>query len=49
MERITPTAIVRVHRPELTAEEREKRMERIRKAAAQVLAAMIQREARHEA
>ena len=29
-----PTAIVRVHRPELTAEERAKRMEAIKQAAA---------------
>lgn len=33
----TPTAIVTVHRPILTEEERARRMERIRKAAIRVL------------
>ena len=32
-------AIVRVHRPELTAEERARRMEQIKKAAERVLIA----------
>ena len=34
-----PTAIVRVHRPDLTPEERARRMERIEKAAIRVLLA----------
>lgn len=39
-----PTAIVRVHRPELTVEERAKRMEAIKQAAANLAkAAMIHR------
>lgn len=39
-----PTAIVRVHRPELTAEERAKRMEAIKQATAKLaMAAMIHR------
>ena len=38
------TAIVRVHRPELTAEERVRRMEAIKKAAANLVkASMIHR------
>ena len=32
-ERRTPTAIVRVHRPELTGEQRQKQMKLIEKAA----------------
>lgn len=35
-----PTAIVRVHRPDLTPEERAERMERVRKAAARVMLAV---------
>ena len=46
MER-TPTAIVRVHRPELTAEERERRMKQIREAAERLVAAVARREAAH--
>lgn len=38
-----PNMTVRVHRPELTAEEREKRMKSISKAAERLL-----REGRHE-
>lgn len=34
-----PTAIVRIHRPELSAKEREKRMEAIKKAAARLIEA----------
>lgn len=34
-----PAAIVRVHRPELTPEERAKRMEQIRRAAANLILA----------
>lgn len=34
-------AIVRVHRPELTARERAKRMEEINKAAAHLIAASL--------
>lgn len=42
-----PTAIVRVHRPELTAEERARRMEAIKKAAANLVkATAIHKEAR---
>lgn len=47
MQQTQPTAIVRVHRPELTAEERERRMIQIREAAARVLAASQRREAAH--
>lgn len=36
-----PSAIVRVHRPELTAEERARRMEAIKKAAANLVKATI--------
>lgn len=39
MEKSTPTAIVRVHRPDLTPEERAKRLEEIRKAAINVILA----------
>lgn len=35
-----PTAVVRVHRPELTAEERAKRMKAIEKAAANLVKAV---------
>lgn len=35
----TPAAIVRVHRPDLTPEERAKRMERIEQAAADLILA----------
>lgn len=35
----TPTAIVRIHRPELSAEERAKRMESIKEAAARLIVA----------
>ena len=34
MDSMTPTAIVRVHRPELTSEDRAKRMESNKQAAA---------------
>ena len=34
-----PTAIVRIHRPDLTPEERAKRMERIKQAAASLVMA----------
>ena len=49
MERIAQTAIVHVHRPELTAEERERRMKRIREAAERLVAAAARMEARHDA
>lgn len=49
MERPTPTAIVRVHRPELTAEERAKRMEAIKDAAARLIVAAARGEGKHEA
>jgi hypothetical protein len=39
MERTTPPAVVRVHRPDLTPEERAKRMERIKQAAANLILA----------
>lgn len=39
MDKKKPTAIVRIHRPELTPEERAKRMERIEHAAAQLIIA----------
>jgi hypothetical protein len=39
MDSMTPTAIVRVHRPELTTEERAKRMESIEQAAARLIIA----------
>lgn len=35
----TPPAIVRVHRPDLTPEERAKRMEHIKQAAANLILA----------
>lgn len=35
----SPPAIVRIHRPELTEEERAKRMEGVKRAAIQVLLA----------
>ena len=35
----TPPAIVRVHRPDLTPEERAKRMERIQQAATNLILA----------
>lgn len=35
-------AIIRVHRPELTAEERERRMEQIKQAAARLVVAAAQ-------
>ena len=35
----TPTAIVRIHRPDLTPEERAERMERIKQAAANLVMA----------
>ena len=35
-------AIVRVHRPELTAEERERRMEQIKQAATRLVVAAAQ-------
>ncbi len=38
-ELITPNAIVRIHRPELTEEERAKRMEQISQAAARLIIA----------
>lgn len=34
-----PTAVVRVHRPELTPEEKARRMERIKEAAARLMIA----------
>ena len=39
MDSMTPTAIVRVHRPQLTTEERAKRMEGIKQAAARLIIA----------
>lgn len=39
MEETKPKAIVRVHRPDLTPEEREKRMELIRRAAVNLVLA----------
>ena len=42
MER-TSNAIVRVHRPELSAEERARRMEEIKKAAARLVEASERR------
>ena len=39
MDNQKPAAIVRVHRPSLTPEEREKRLEQIRKAAIAVILA----------
>lgn len=39
MENNKPAAIVRVHRPDLTPEEREKRMELIRRAAVNLVLA----------
>lgn len=44
MDKKTPAAIVRIHRPELTAEEQAKRMQRVERAAAQLIVAA--REAR---
>lgn len=41
-----PAVIVTVHRPELTPEERAKRMEEIKKAAAALIKVQMQREAR---
>ena len=38
------TAIVRIHRPELTAQEREKRMEAIKKAAARLIEATARKQ-----
>ena len=35
-----PKAIVRVYRPELTPEERERRMEKLKKSAAELLIAI---------
>lgn len=35
----TPAAIVRIHRPDLTPEERAERMERIKQAAANLVMA----------
>ena len=48
MEQTTPAAFVRVHRPELTAEERARRMKRIREAAERLAAAAARMEAKHE-
>ena len=36
----TPPAVVRIHRPDLTPEERAKRMERIHQAAANLILAV---------
>lgn len=41
-----PAVIVTVHRPELTPEERAKRMEEIKKAATALIMAQMQSEAR---
>lgn len=46
MENNKPAAIVRVHCPELTPEEREKRMKRIHRAAADLVLA-TERAPRH--
>ena len=46
MESMNPPAIVRIHRPELTPEERAKRMEGIEQAAARLIIAA--REAKKE-
>lgn len=39
MKRESPAAIVRVHRPDLTPEERARRMKKIEKAAAALIVA----------
>lgn len=39
MDSMNPTAIVRIHRPELTPEERARRMEGIKQAAARLIIA----------
>lgn len=39
--------IIRVHRPELTAEEREKRMEQIKQAAARLVVATAKARKEH--
>ena len=39
MKNKTPVAIVRIHRPELTPEERAKRMEEIKRAATALIVA----------
>lgn len=39
MEKTTPPAVVRIHRPALTPEERAERMERIKQAAANLILA----------
>ena len=45
MEGTTPTVIVRVHRPELSAQERARRMETIKHAATNLVkAALVHRE-----
>ena len=41
-----PKAIVRVYRPELTPEERERRMEEVKKAAIELLIAVEERKMR---
>ncbi len=42
----TPPVIVTVHRPELTPEERAKRMKEIKKAATALIVATMQNQAR---
>lgn len=39
MEKKTPAAVVRIHRPELTPEERARRMEEIKRAATALIVA----------
>lgn len=39
MEKKTPAAVVRIHRPELTPEERTRRMEEIKRAATALIVA----------